>query len=234
MPLRFIICSDPRTGGHMLASALNRHSQLRVAGEIFVRPELFGLPPRPPRADERYAVRLVEAAWRHFEGFIIHRRFTRGLQVLGGSPEVRVIFLRREDWLAQLASEELAQQTGIWHVAPPGVDYLSDDGCAEPPPASAALKIPPAACHRYRQAVLRREAAARHLLRRNPRCELTYEQLTVDWESALERVQRFLDLPHETLTPATQRQERRPLDEVIANLAELRRHFGGRPLRGCD
>lgn len=233
---RFIICSDPRTGGHMLATALNGHSQLCVAGEIFVRPELFGLPSRPTRVNRspQFPQQVITAAWERYHGFLIHRRFQRGLELIGQERSVRIVFLRREDWLAQLASERVALQTGVWHVAPTGVHYLSDDGrdhrVAAPPVVTLSLTE----CRQYREAGALREAAALARLRDNPRLDITYERLTAEWISAINEIQDFLRVPREALAPVTQRQEQRPLSDVVENLAELREHFKDRGRGGGE
>ena len=41
----FVIRSSPRTGSHMLATALDGHSQLSVTGEAFLRPEVYDIEP---------------------------------------------------------------------------------------------------------------------------------------------------------------------------------------------
>jgi LPS sulfotransferase NodH len=207
----------------MLASALHTHSQLRVAGEILVRPECFGLP-RPAAGERRPAFerRLLRAAWQSFDGCIIHRRHVRALRFIARRPHIRVLFLRRRNWLAQFASERLALRTGVWHIADPHRDYLSNDGVTQRATPALTLRLSPEECRRYRDAALARERLALDLLQRNLLHNVTYEELSADWEGALAGVLDFLGVRREPLQPATQRQEERPLSAVVENLAELR------------
>jgi LPS sulfotransferase NodH len=220
---RFVICSDLRTGSHMLATALNGHSQLRVAGEIVVRPQLFGLPPRRPGEPARsFARRIVPAACAHYHGCIIHRRHPAALRAVARDPAVKILFLTRDDWLAQFVSEQLALQTGVWHIAPTGRDYLSNDGRSTPVSPPPPLTLSPAACRRFHHHLRRREARALALFDGHALHRLTYEQLTSDWPAAIHSVQSFLAIQPEPLTPTTERQQQRPLAAVVQNLFDLR------------
>lgn len=218
----FVICSDLRTGSHMLATALHGHAQLRVAGEVLVRPERFGLPrPSPGERRPTYERRLLQTVWQRFDGCIMHRRHVRGLRYIARRPEIQVLFLRRENWLLQFASERLAQRTGVWHVAEPQRDYLSDDGLSERLAAPPTVRLSPAECRRFRDETAERERRALELLHRHSLRRVSYEELTADWEATLAGVQEFLGVAQQRLEPATQRQELRRLSEVIENLAEL-------------
>lgn len=227
MEPQFIICSERRTGSHMLATALNDHSELRVAGEVFFRPRLFGIGlPAARRNDTENAKAIYSAARQKFNGLIVHRSAKGPLQVIGEYPDVLVIFLRREDWLAQLASDCVARRTGVWHVGTPGKDYLSNDGQAQPVDSPPVIQLPKRRCLRFRQRVAEDEAAAAAVFSRHKVHHVTFERLQSDWDATMGEILDFLQVPFESLSPATVKQERRDLRDVVANYQELREFFG--------
>ncbi len=224
---QFVICSERRTGSHMLATALNDHSELRVAGEAFFRPRQFGLGlPAARRNDIESARAIYSVARQRFNGLILHRSAKGPLQVIGEHPGVLVLFLRREDWLAQLASDCVARRTGIWHVGAPGKDYLSNDGQTQPVDNPPVIQIPKRRCLRFRQRLAEDEAAAAAVFSRHKVHDVTLESLQSDWDATMRGILNFLQVPFESLAPATEKQERRELREVVENYDELRRLFG--------
>ncbi|HEX2853970.1 MAG TPA: hypothetical protein VHO24_12085 [Opitutaceae bacterium] len=224
----FFICSDRRTGSHMLASALNQHSQLRMAGEIFVRPSRFGLRPLSQAEASETGVldAYIDEAYASFSGFIVHRNLPRCIEALGRRQDVAVIFLSRRQWLAEFASNRIAEHTQSWHVPSEAGEFLSDDGArigiTQP---EIAVSVDDALA--YLDAIIRREIGALRQLRSLRQLPVMYEDLVDNWDDCIRRICTFLNIPVEPLKPQTARQESRPISSVIKNWGEIDRFFSG-------
>ena len=54
-----------------------------------------------------------------------------------------------------------------------------------------------------------------------PRIECSLERLTADWDNAMGRLQQFIQVDPVVLQPTVQKQERRALQDAIANYDEV-------------
>ena len=61
----------------------------------------------------------------------------------------------------------------------------------------------------------------------NPLLQLTYEELTSDYQEQMRRIQEFLDVKLLNLQPKTVKQNPETLDKLIINYEELKQHFSG-------
>ncbi|MEZ5942933.1 MAG: NPCBM/NEW2 domain-containing protein [Planctomycetaceae bacterium] len=221
---RFVICSTLRTGSHMLATALNAHPNLEVAGEILVRPVLFGVGQDKELPDDELSI--IDEAYEKLNGCIIHRKHTRAMQHIGKVPDLKVIFLTRKNWLAQLASEIRARQTNIWHFAPDGANYLSNDGTSRLSHLQSPFTIPLCHCFEFLREQNQLELLALEHLSDCPLLPVTYEDLQAKWNVTLKGVLGFLELADVPLAPATLKQGI-PVRQAVANYEEIRRCFVG-------
>lgn len=219
----FVIVADLRTGSTLLATSLDRHPQIRCYGELFHSEDLPDT--RIEGLDRRNA--SAEKILRHaFDGngsracgfksmtFLpIDPRWRDAWERLCAVPGLRVLWLTRCDRLAQYASLEVARHTGVFHPD-------DDDGLYRPE-NRPSITIDAAA---FRAWVKEREALLgrrRSELDGLPALELDYETLTADWPQSTARVQEFLGVEMTPIRQLKNKQERRPLAEVIANYDEL-------------
>ncbi|QDV17105.1 putative glycosyl transferase [Gimesia panareensis] len=223
--VRFVICSERRTGSHMLATALNQHDELSVAGEILQRPKFFGLESNGNH--EFDAKQLIENSFRQFNGCIIHRQHRRAMRLLRDVDNIRVIFLRRQDWLSQMASDIIAKKTNIWHVAQRGKEYLSDDGVFETPNTTSEITPSMKQCFAFLHEQIQQELEALEQFQKLPILFLSYEELQLHWEKTIQQVLSFLGVAEMKLEPTTRKQEQRPIHEVVTNKSLIKTAFAG-------
>ncbi len=202
----------------MLATALNQHPDLEVAGEILVRPKLFEIGNGRRLPDDEAAV--IDEAYEKFNGCIIHRQHVRAMEHLGKLPDLRVLFLTRQNWLAQLASEIRAHRTNVWHFVPEGVNYLSNDGTSKPTQPQTQLTISLDRCFQFLREQNRLELLALEHLSRRPLLVVAYEELQWKWEATIKEVLRFLELADAPLTPTTLKQGP-PARHAVTNYDEI-------------
>lgn len=222
----FVIVADLRTGSTLLSATLNQHPQIRCRGELF-HPEDF--PDNPLPGVSRHALSgpdLVAQALADndvraagFRAMVFHPDRTARPQWVGAwralasHPGLRVIVLQRRDPLAQFASLTIAQQTGRYNPHPG--DPLYD------PEQRPRIHLDPAAVRQWIDERARLYADCRALLQGHPTLEFDYEQLADAWDETIARIEEFLGVDRQPLTPAKQKQEQRPLPEMILNYEEL-------------
>lgn len=221
----FIIVSDLRTGSTLLSSSLNRHPQIRCYGELFHSDDfpdnrIDGFDRRDAssgevlrRAMDAGGARAVGFKAMAFLPFPSERQWTDAWDRIRELSGLRVLYLTRQNRLAQYASLQVAQHTGVFHP-------YDNDGLYRPE-NRPTITIDPAAFHAWvqeRDAIMERRRRQHQGL---PALELTYEVLSSDWGRTMARVQAFLSVEVQPLEQTKKKQERRPLAEVIANYDEL-------------
>ncbi len=229
MPLPFVIVADLRTGSTLLSTSLDRHPDIRCRGELlhgddFPDNQLAGV-----RRQELPARRLIDLALTErgrgaagFRAMVEHpdqaapKAWQDAWRVLRERKNLHVIFLERLDLLAQFASYCVAQQTG--HFAPSAHDPVLA------PENRPRIRIEPDAVQRWSAQRRRLYALRRRQLQGKPQLDLTYEGLVNDWDNQILRLQEFVGVTPRPLQQAKQKQERRPLSDVIANYSTLRRN----------
>lgn len=222
-----------RTGSTLLAASLNRHPQVRCYGELFHSEDLPDNDIEGFDRSDATAKGILERAMMQapgvracapgiracgFKAMIFlplsgSRRWADAWRRLREVPGLRVIFLTRRDRLAQYASLEVVRHTGVFHPY--------DNDSVYRPENRPTITIDPDELRswvRERDAQMRRR---REILRGVPALDLDYETLTERWERSTTCIQRFLGVDVEPLEQQKQKQEGRPLAEVIANYAEL-------------
>lgn len=224
----FIIVADLRTGSTLLSTTLDRHPEIRCYGELFHPRDLPDnqIPgqDRHRASGEAVIERALGAANVHATGFRAmvflplptQSQWADAWDCLRRMEDLHVICLTRENRLAQYASVQIAHRTGAYHP-PPGDPLLR----ARHRPT---LRVDPG---EFRSWMRERDdlyAKRRSLLEGKPLLELTYEELVRNWEAATRGVQEFLGAPPIRLRPAKQKQESRPLSEVIINYDQVAAH----------
>jgi len=212
-PERFIVLAQPRTGSTLLISSLGKHPEIQTRGEVLNAGHCI---PLPSEGRER-----VRAAWERIgpciaAGFKLlafqpwdndPEQWATGWDEIADDPFVKIIVLRREDQLAQFASWKVANTIGRWKEQQqehrPVIDVSRDE------------------LRWFKQWNDQLLAERLRRLDLHDKLEVTYEQLTENWQPTMERVQQFLGVPVVELQQATTKQEPRPLDEVIRNPDQL-------------
>ncbi len=232
---RFLCVGYARSGSTLLMRSLNNHSQIVGFGEIVKNvdryPQHYHEFENSQALFERDPARFLQTkvfrayppnvAAVGFKIFYHHapRDTAWGRAVweyLLGQPALRVLHLKRRNWLKMLVSEKQAGETEEW------IKY--SEGQEAP-----AVHISPDEAAGFFTRVAAWEAEYDALFAGHPGCEVVYEQLTRDLPGQLARIQTFLGVPHEAVSPGTAKRPRRALAEQITNYAELKGHFTATP-----
>ncbi|MBP8947436.1 MAG: sulfotransferase [Candidatus Promineofilum sp.] len=232
---RFLCVGYARSGSTLLMRSLNNHSRIVGYGEIVKNvdryPQHYHEFESSQALFERDPARFLQTkVFRAYPpnvaavGFKIFYHHAPRDTVWGravweyllGQPELRVLHLKRRNWLKMLVSEKQAGETEEW------IKY--SDGQEAP-----AVHLPPDEAAAFFARVAAWEAEYDALFAGHPGCEVVYEQLTRDLPGQLARIQTFLDVPHEAVSPGTAKRPRRALAEQITNYAELKGHFAATP-----
>ena len=223
---RFVILSSMRTGSHYLATSLDTHSALHVAGEITYRPKDYGIDGNAPMTAKQ-AVATIFDSW---NGFIQHRNpafFSMGLNKVSlwsellTDRELKVINLKRHNILATIASLASAISSGIFQIQAPDApsDIISaerDKWCSLTAPQPKVFLASHVVGYRV-QELLGEYNEFDRVIPVTRRLDVWYEDLVEDYHGTCCRVQEYLGLRVEELQPSTLKQENRPLTEVIEN-----------------
>lgn len=140
-----------------------------------------------------------------------HESWSSAWDWLAERKDIRVIWLTRPNWLAQSISGIIAAQTKQWHA---------DDPLLRPENRPRIRIDPEQAARAYRRHSERLERV-RERFAGHPSLDVTYEELIGDWIGTTAGVQRFLNVPMVSLPQKTVRGERRPVEDVTENYAEL-------------
>ena len=222
----FVIVADLRTGSTLLHSTLDMHPQIRCYGELFHSQDL---PDNQIPGHDRYALSgraLIHQALTASEARAVGFRamiflpdsaqpqWSDAWESLRELEDLRVVYLQREDRLAQYASLLVAQTTGVYHPFSSDADVLR-------PENRPTVTIDPG---EFKAWIRQRDelfARRKHQLAGKRSFEVRYEQLTEAWDRTMTDIQSFLGVDHTPLSPAKQKQESRPLHEVIMNYEQL-------------
>lgn len=222
-----------RCGSNLVRTALRSHPSLAVFNELYNRSQ--------DRVDWSHLgfrsneddMHLREAAPVEFLERRVFRPMWPGLRAVGfklfydhvpdDSPlwralerqPLRVIHLKRRDLLEAYASLTVAEKTGEW-IRPIHREAVT-------PPTQIELEYESCLAY-FGQAVAWRE----EFDRRFPQAlEVFYEDLVTDFDGQMHDIQCYLGVRPRRLQPTTRKQNRRPLQTLIANYRELQAGFRG-------
>lgn len=249
----FVLISYPRSGTHLLRTALESHPAVRCQAEPFNSDDRR-LPYDLETATQEILARWVFsddlAAGTRAAGFVLQAYHPFGLAAFPGIREnpswsnvwellrrregLAVIHLRRRDLLARHLSHLTSRATGKWHQW--DAERVDRTSHLAPVPASEIgprlsvpprLEVDPARLEIDFEEQERWHARAEARLAGLPRCEIVYEELCARPAVVHARVLGFLGLEPRVLTAAVAKLETRVPNEAIANYDELVAHFAG-------
>ncbi len=233
---KFIILSSPRTGSEWLTSLFNSHGQMVAYSELFHHqfiPWIYGRD-RPVLTElfqfrEKYPIEFMrDIIFRGYPkkikavGFKIHdykQPLKDALVVwayLCNLADLKIIRLRRKNWLKQFVSFELAKKTGNWHVTA-GSSPLSQ------PPGKIRLKHEDCLRFFHRLEVL--DKFFTKITKDKPVYKVCYEDLCADTTSRLNEMQEFLGLKIKKLNSRHQKTNKYSVSEALINYRELQNKF---------
>jgi LPS sulfotransferase NodH len=257
--VKFIILGRSRTGTNFLRGLLNSHPRVVTFGELFRHPHAirWGLPelrqestpigwdlPEERQSfpmswlSRRYPVMFLERDPVAFLAHEVFRKFPTDISAVGfkifyyhahdalrapvwhylrEQPVLKAIHVKRRNVLKTFLSRKRAAISRNW---------VSLSG-KEDEPASIVLDYDE--CLRAFVKTRAWEQEYEGFFKSHPQLELIYEQLASDIDAQMKRVQEFLGVPYQPVTPRTYRQSYLPLSHAIVNYEELKTKFAGTP-----
>lgn len=138
---------------------------------------------------------------------------------LAADRDLAVIHLTRENPLAGIVSASLAKQTGRWGIGATGGVGVET--------VRTTVEVDTRHLLQNLDAGRRQQREAEALFQGHPLTHVTYEQLVSTPDETLARLQSFLGMPAATLQTRTEKQNRRPLAEVVENHAAVAQALDG-------
>lgn len=220
--MAFVILTFPRCGTHMLRTALNSHPAITCHNEIF-NTDIHS-------ADTIRRVGPTHLYEKHTgdrEGFVVHNysteekfdsaKLTQGLWTVLQERQPTLIALDRRDLLRRCFSVYQAIQTNRWHV------WNSQKGRH---PLATPSPTPDQVTWQLRMSLAQREQRQTLF----PHAHLfIYEDLVQNWDDRTRTIQELIGVKVKKLRPKTQKQDQRPITDMVKNYAQLKDHFLATP-----
>lgn len=211
---RFIILSSPRSGTHMLRTALKNHPNIAARTEVFNPDFLHDRPfgPQTPAKEilNKHIYRDLPAKIQML-GFIIHRsgapfgNWPDLWEMLQDDKDIYVISLRRRNLLKRYLSYQVMR---TFKGSPP-----------------KPLTFDPEALKKDFICQQKEVDAFDERFAGHPLIKVYYEDLCTDYHRTMKKIQRFLKVKPQKLWPGIKGKPKRKLREAIANFDELQAYF---------
>ena len=222
---RFIVLTKPRTGSNLLVNSLQTHPGMVVFGELF-----------RGGADEETKQTILASADDYFRDRVF-KRYGKTIQAVGfkifyhhpvydhggkvwkyllNCEGLRVIHLRRANLLRALVSMKIAEKTDVWKI------FEEQDE-----PVDKRIELGLQECLDSFRQTRQWETDANNKFSGNSLLELTYEELTSDFQRQMQCVQEFLGVEPIDMHPLSVRQNPEKLCDLIVNYDDLKHHFAG-------
>ena len=239
----FIVLCAPRTGSTYLSSLLGSHPNIRMHGELFSTSNLL-VCPRVRRAPVQYLRHEVYSCYPpriRAVGFNLlyyharsgrtgvppmdpkaftdqeRERLERIWEYLRRREELRVVHLRRRNPLRSLASGAVAMATEQW----------SRQAWEPERSPEVRVRLEPARALKRLEETAQAAAVCQCLFARHPCLDVYYEDLVNSRDSEIRRIHDFLGVPWAAPSSMLQRQNPRPLPEMLSNYDELKAALAG-------
>lgn len=232
---RFLILGRSRVGSNFLRGLLNSHRQVRVFGELFQNPQQIGwaLPGYPSTAG---VLRTFREAPEQFLSRYVFHPFPEQIGAVGfkifyyhaDSPqwrplwryladqrEIRVIHIKRSNILQTHLSRTRALRSKRW---------VNTDGTRE---KQSPIHLDYEECLADFVQTRAWERKYDAIFHEHQKIDVGYEELARGYSTQMERIQQFLGVTPQALSPQTFKQSTQPLAEAIANYHELKERFAG-------
>lgn len=210
---KFIILSSGRCGSTLLHTYLNSNPNILSKGEILQR--LYdGDKPNAPKEIASivfpvHGSNIKAVGLKLFYDYREMDNFKNAFEALANDRSIKVIHLVRENKLEQFVSYKRAWRDLEWSANPRNRDYVTK------------VKVD---IHEYSNFVNENEIQrkmALEMFEGHEFIDLTYEELTNSGQRCLLRIQEFLGVKVSPLFTALEKQNDKPLKEVVENWEEV-------------
>jgi len=212
--LKFMILSSPRSGTHMLRTALNNHPQIVCHSEMF-NPDFIISEDYDVSASDHQI--LQEEIFKDYAdsvdavGFILHRSRARFgdwpdlWRKLQADKNIKIILLHRNNLLRRHLSHQ------VMRAKKTHKDVIQTFSAFELAKEFSAMQ---------QELVDFSERFAAHSI-----LKISYEDMCNDYQETIGKVQNYLGLERRDIQPSISKNESMPLSEAISNYAKLKQKF---------
>lgn len=230
---KYVIVCLPRTGSNLLRSLINSHSNAIAFGEIFRFEENIGWDLRYYPQIKWLNKKKNEKPWEFLNREIFNRHFLK-IKAVGfklfyhharndkqkkvwdfirNSEDIRIIHLRRENYLRRFISYKRAKDSGRWvKLKKDEIDDYSTELTFEE-------------CFNFFEHTDAEEKNIEKFFSGKNVLTITYKNLVSDTKKEIDSVFGYLGLPSEKVESETYKQIERPLSESITNYYKLKDKF---------
>ena len=217
--------TKPRTGSNLLVNSLQTHPGMVVFGELFrggadeaTKETILASTDDyfRDRVFKRYGKTIQAVGFKIFYHHPVYDHDGKVWKYLQDCEGLRVIHLRRANLLRALVSMKIAEKTDVWKVV-----EMQDE------PVDKRIELDLQECLESFCQTRQWERDAHHKLPGNPLLELTYEDLTADFQGQMQCVQEFLGVEPIDMHPLSVKQNPEKLCDLIVNYDDLKKHFAG-------
>jgi LPS sulfotransferase NodH len=235
--VRYIILGGPRTGSNLLRSLLNSHSSIIAFGEIYRNKHEIGwdLPGYFKTG------KMMELFRNNPIGFLeseVFKKFPKGISAVGFKlfyqhaqdsiwkrlwpflkkrKDLRIIHLKRKNILKSHLSYLKAARSGSW---------VNSSGQKE---NSSPIHLDYEDCLNTFEHIRTSEKFFDGYFKHHQKIAVFYENLNLQRQREMQRIQSFLGATHEKTFPSINKQAHQPLCKAIANYYTLKKQFKTTP-----
>lgn len=234
---KFIILGRSRTGSNFLRGLLSSHPEVITTGEILRNPDQIDWDSNQYFVNDK-VLNLYQTKPVDFMQKIVFRKFPPHIKAMGfklfyyhaqtepfnqiwgylkENTDIHVIHIKRENILKTHLSRAQANRSGSW---------VNTSGKKE---EHGPITLDPAECLQDFEQTRQWENHFDDYFKDHPVKQVTYEELSEDYEPVIRDIQSFLHISACPVKPQTYKQSSKPLSEMISNFDDLQTQFSHTP-----
>lgn len=239
--MRFVIAAHPRTASTLAIRSILEHPQAAGVYEPFnQQPKSRANVPLwgnrkwidhedPVAFAKSYLFRAPANSGVTAQGFKIFRQHCARTELqktlwsyLQSENGIRVILMRRQNLAKAYISHCRALKADAWNISS---NSLTPEGYNTP------FNVDIEDCRRFIANQLESIAALQSIFADHPKVEISYEEITGDYDASIARIWAFLELSPILLDQPVRKVSRKPLPDVVLNYDELKAALAESPAR---
>lgn len=215
---RFVIVCEGRTGSTLLHTYLNSHQQVLSYGDILNRIEV-NEESLNTRIYCNHPSNLKAVGFKLFYGDHQYTNRNTLFQQIIDDKNIRIIHLKRKNSMKMFVSLKLAERSGEW-----------TKGSARSNSHQELLEIEIEELNQFIESYEQNKELFNQMFTQHSVLEVNYEELVDKPKGCLGEIQKFLQVPEINLISALQKQNDKPLDQLISNYDTIKKAFPGKYL----
>lgn len=210
---KVVILGRQRTGSSLLVWLLRSNPRVEIPGEVFrllkgsscreVWKRIFGR----------------HLPWVRYVGFKIFYYHPEDSQdrevwdIIRNDPNIKIIHIKRKNLLRTYISKLIAQKTGAWNSSQENVPIAKEDKQVTVDVEHCITEL--------RDTISWEDTYGKKMFPQHPYMEITYEELTGNLQSTIDKIMHFLSLKKMRVNSKLKRQNPEKLKDLVNNYDEL-------------